>query len=112
MHLSLTYTFITMFITGVNPDNPDHSRYLDQLCENFEDKMTRLIIKAVHKAEQQERLEPLNTEVLQHHAFRQFKCKSFTGRETILDVRDKLLFTLQEQIHIHGMWFGCKPFTI
>ena len=49
--------------------------------------MTQLVQRAVVKATREENSDPLYMEALQHCAFRQAKCKSFNGRETVLQVR-------------------------
>ena len=70
----------------MNPDNSEHRQYLDQLCEDFETKLVDLIQRAAMKASREEHSEAFYREAMQHSAFRMAKCKSFTGRESVLDV--------------------------
>ena len=74
-------------MAGINPERDEHSRYLEQLCDDFEHHVIQLVQRAVVKATREENSDPLYMEALQHCAFRQAKCKSFNGRETVLQVR-------------------------
>ncbi|XP_013379764.1 NACHT domain- and WD repeat-containing protein 1-like [Lingula anatina] len=118
---------------GVDQHNPEHSKYLNQLCSDFVEEVTKLIDKnltVLKKA--QKYYTPVLEEVLHHaHVWKQ-KCSDFSGREEFLEkVHQQLMDSTSKLpliIHslsgegkssvvsmIHkncGQWLGPKCVTI
>ena len=70
---------------GIDPDNSsEHKTYLDQMCSDFVDSMTKMVDESVNKSKIAE--DPLIDECCQHIKFCQSKYEDFHGREEMLAV--------------------------
>lgn len=72
---------------GIDPEaNEDQQKYIDDLCENFHKTMTDMITAGMEERSKHAICDDLYEEVLQHSLFAQAKCRSFQGREEMLEV--------------------------
>ncbi|XP_070560212.1 NACHT domain- and WD repeat-containing protein 1-like [Ptychodera flava] len=72
---------------GIDPDEvPEHRKYIDSLCEDFEENMRERILAGMTDREDSNISDPLFEEVIQHVAFSQKKCEVFHGREETLEL--------------------------
>ncbi|XP_060069536.1 uncharacterized protein LOC132549607 [Ylistrum balloti] len=81
---------------GVDTSNEDHMTYLNNMCEDFEKKMMRMIEKSL-KLKHRKHFgvnEKMYVEVLQHLHFAKHKSQTFCGRASLLEtIRQKMLIT-------------------
>lgn len=73
------------YCTGIDPTRADHADYLNNINDDFEQKMMKMIGSAINKKENAGTQEPLLQECLQHLEFCQRKSQAF-GRSDDLQV--------------------------
>ena len=82
---------------GVDPLNvPEHSEYIEKLCKDFYDTLTRMIESEIKENETSDTRDSFVEEIFQHSSFCQKKCGTFHGRREFLDTAKETL-TQQEK---------------
>ena len=71
---------------GIDPSVGAHKNYLDQLCEDFENKLKDMITKSIAEHKTAETDNFLYAEVVQHTLFCKKKIEVVYGREPTLEV--------------------------
>lgn len=90
--LLLLVHLFTSYLVGIDPDRDgNHRKYINKLCDDFEETMKTLISSAVEKKPTTQRKDDLFVEVSQHAFLCQAMCNSFRGRTQTLDVSVCLL---------------------
>ena len=77
--------FLTLFL-GIDPSVGTHKNYLDQLCEDFENKLKDMITESITEHKTAETDNVLYAEVVQHTLFCKKKIEVVYGREPTLEV--------------------------
>ncbi|XP_064630208.1 NACHT domain- and WD repeat-containing protein 1-like isoform X2 [Lineus longissimus] len=70
---------------GVDPSVAEHANYLKKFMIDFYEKMTELILRGIEDKQHMEIKDRLTMEAIQHAQFAQMKCKSFHGREELIN---------------------------
>ena len=88
----------TFFLfSGIDPSVDMHKNYLNQLCEDFENKLRDLITEGIAEHKVAETDNFLYVEVVQHTLFCKKKIEVVYGRESTLKV-------LRERILMAHVW--------
>ena len=76
---------LTLFL-GIDPSLGTHRNYLEQLCEDFENKLKDMITESITEHKTAETDNFLYSEVVQHTLFCKKKVEVVYGREPTLEV--------------------------
>ncbi|XP_064598836.1 uncharacterized protein LOC135465527 [Liolophura sinensis] len=89
---------------GIDPEgNEDHKKYIDDLCEDFDKTITDMITTGIDERNKHAIADDLYEEVLQHTRFAQAKCRSFHGRDEMLEtIKAYILGTSRSPLVVHG----------
>ena len=72
---------------GIDTSLPEHRKYVENLCRDFELEMQKMIKKGIEVRQKEEINDDLYFEVVQHVNFGRAKSTQFSGRESMLQVR-------------------------
>jgi len=73
-------------VSGIDPTVDMHKKYIDRLCEDFENKMKEMISKSIEEHKVAETENVLYVEVVQHTMFCKKKVEVVYGRKSTLKV--------------------------
>lgn len=98
---------------GVDPSaSPEHSHYIEKLCEDFFGTLTQMIENGIQEKETSDSTDTFAEELFQHASFCQKKCKSFYGRKEFLEASKNILLQHEKQgVVLHGE-SGCGKTSI
>ena len=86
---------------GVNPNVPEHEKYLESLCKQVYADVKRLVDEAL--VSKDFKTTELHHEILHHATFCMSKCESFCGREELLsNIKEYLASEKQKPLVIYG----------
>ena len=84
---------------GIDPKScPEHKKYIEQLCSDFQKKLTENILEGIEESKSADIEDPLYIEIVQHIKICQEKCKKFHGRNVELDAIKAYLNTESNQL--------------
>ncbi|XP_070570769.1 NACHT domain- and WD repeat-containing protein 1-like isoform X2 [Ptychodera flava] len=89
---------------GMDPSNPRHKEYLEALCDEFIQSIKQLIEKGSNKQTNKVPDDALYKEVVHHAKFCETKCRSFRGRQSMLESVEEYVknFSKNKPLCIHG----------
>ncbi|XP_068719523.1 NACHT domain- and WD repeat-containing protein 1-like [Montipora capricornis] len=98
---------------GVDPTTvPEHSEYIERLCKDFYDTLTKMIDSEIKEKETSDTRDSFAEEVFQHGSFCQQKCRSFHGRSEFLDIAKKTVMEPERQSLVLYGESGCGKTSV
>lgn len=98
---------------GIDPEsNKEHEKYIDELCDNFYEVLTKTINDGIEKKKSVQPKDLLTKELYHQGLFCKRRCQSFHGRKEFLSAVEKRLLNDGKRIVvIHGE-SGCGKTSV